>query len=177
ALMWTEQLQPYLKNVDIYRCPSAKNEWQWNANCYPGTQGRPQNNWRVNYGFNEGIFNDFGGISKLSSIKHPAEVVVIADSINTFLCSWSRTDPEGINSRVAFANGPGPGLQCGCPAKITDVNKVIQNTRHTEGSILIFADGHAKWYRWDMIKPHIIYGVRYGGTLRISCADIGEWCE
>jgi prepilin-type processing-associated H-X9-DG protein len=175
--MWTEEVMPYLKNVDIFRCPSAAQEWEWNANCYPGTQGRPQNNWRVNYGFNEGMFNDVNGINKLPSIKSPAEVVLMADNFNSFLTPWAHTDPEGVNPRIAFANGPGAGMSCGCPAHITDMNQVVQLTRHTEGATLIFADGHAKWYRWDMIKPRILWGIRYGGKLRISCADIGEWCQ
>ncbi len=55
ALAWYEQHDPYLKNLEIFRCPSARYEWQWNADCYPNNPNhtlfkrQPR---RVNYGFN-----------------------------------------------------------------------------------------------------------------------------
>lgn len=62
-LMWTEQLYPYVKNWQVFSCPSASQTCtEWNACCYPGAAGRPQNNiatWNpatgasINYGYNE----------------------------------------------------------------------------------------------------------------------------
>jgi prepilin-type N-terminal cleavage/methylation domain-containing protein/prepilin-type processing-associated H-X9-DG protein len=180
GLYWTEQLMPYLKNVDIYRCPSSLYEWEGLASCYPGTQGRPQNNWRVNYGFNEGIYNDVGGISRLANIRHPAEVVVISDNLSTVLAPAGHITPEGINPRIAFANYNWNGdIACGCPGKLSVPIDVAldRHARHTGGAVLIFADGHAKWYKGDMIKHRHVWGTSFGGTLRMSCGDIAEWCE
>jgi len=168
GLHWSEQLQPYIKNWDIYRCPSASQEWEWPANCYPGSVGRPQNNNRNNYGFNECIMNHNNcngkNVGRLSSLTSPAETVVIADCWNNFLTPWARDwTSNWIEVRVAFANGPGQGLQCGCPPKILDFNVASEMlARHTGGSNLIFADGHAKWYKADQIKDRA-----GGGTLRM----------
>jgi prepilin-type processing-associated H-X9-DG protein len=40
-------------------------------------------------------------------------------------------------------------------------------TRHTGGSNMMFADGHAKWDRWMRIKSR-----RVGGPYDIICPDI-----
>ncbi|MCX7600047.1 MAG: DUF1559 domain-containing protein, partial [Armatimonadetes bacterium] len=39
ALQWFEQLQPYSKNNDMYKYPSAANDSQCMGNCYPGLTG------------------------------------------------------------------------------------------------------------------------------------------
>jgi len=166
---WYELLEPYTRNWEIFRCPSARYEWQWKGNCYPATMGRP--NRRVNYGFNETHFN---GAVRLAELREPANVVSIADNWNTFLNPWSRTKNLGVNPRIAFANAE-RGSTCrylgswrGCPT--TSPEEILQQdpsgrilegfTRHLSGSLLVFADGHAKWYRWQQIKTR-----HRGGTL------------
>ncbi|MBC7327192.1 hypothetical protein H5T87_03635 [bacterium] len=180
--MWTEQLHPYVKNWNVYQCPSAGNGWGWNASCYPGIAGRPQNNVRCDYGYNQ-LFLDNGdvwfrcavGAAKIAKMTAPAETVVIADSWVSFLAPWA-IDQNGIETRVAFANIPdlpgpgwqGAGFQCGCPANTTDLSLALETyARHSLGANLVFADGHAKWYRGDQIKTR-----RFGGQLRFCPIDL-----
>jgi len=118
-------------------------EWQWKANCYPNHSNhtlfrRP--NRRVNYGFNETVFNDVRGYTRIATMKEPATLVVLADNWNTFLTPWAR-DMDGINVRIAYANGnPWDFGMCGCPANVTSrANETQKNNwpRHLGGAILV----------------------------------------
>lgn len=187
ALQWYEAIEPCTRNRDVFRCPSARLRWQWNASCYPATQGRT--NFPVNYGFNELVHNDhpdgsrysliFGRYGSQASLRYPASFVVIADHWNTFLYSYCADRDLRVNVRIAFANGnpweyigtwtitdPEGGVLgggCGCPAAVTA--RIPETTwqnwpRHLAGATLTFGDGHAKWFHWRNIKSRA-----YGGTL------------
>jgi len=179
GLYWTEQIYPYVKNWDIFKCPSAaQTNGEWMANCYPGQRGvppRPQNNIVCNYGFNEIIENTDGGWppncgriggARLATFAAPSETVVIADSPNTTFAPWARAF-SGINFRLAMANQP--CCPNGQPAwSGLDLQTALEKyARHSGGSNLIFADGHAKWYKGDQIKSRVD-----GGTLRICGPDL-----
>lgn len=186
ALHWAEAIQPYLRNLEIYRCPSSRYEWQWNASCYPITQWRL--NFRVNYGFNEALFNDqpamslrqeergwvpWGRWQSLAGMRFPSEVVALADNWNTFLTPWAEDRILRINVRIAFSNQVTCdliGRWLGCPTDLTFwTSEVLSRfARHLEGSLITFADGHAKWFRWMSIKS-----IRYGGPLRFGPTQAG----
>ena len=161
-LHWTYQIQPYIKNWDIYRCPSASDEWEWNANCYPGRSTLRLPNVRCNYGYNEMTACHYDGKGRLPMIKHPAEYVLLADCWNTFMTPWAHTT-DGIMPRVAFANRGWEAVQCGCPASLRPGVDYDNYTRHTGGSNICFADGHVKWFRWNTIKSK-----HFGGPLRLG---------
>ena len=193
-LMWTEQLYPYVKNWQVFSCPSASQTCtEWNACCYPGAAGRPQNNvatWNpatgaaCNYGYNEAIMHDgwvptWGvrgirpiqcalGAAHLARLISPSETPVIADNWNTFFSPRASDETTGILVRTAFANGASQGLQCGCFPHITDLQAALDTgSRHRGGANLIFADGHAKWYKGDQIRSKC-----FGGPLRVCFPDL-----
>ncbi len=175
GLYWHEQLMPYVKNLDVFRCPSASVEWQAPCGCYPGTVGRPQNNIRCNYGYHDNMLAGSDGINRLARQASPAETVVIADAFDNWMTPYAPMSAGGIIAKVAFANIPDkfntPGFSCGCPPTISLPLDVALDkwARHSGGAVLVFADGHAKWYKGDQIKSRC-----RGGTLRISCPDIRQ---
>lgn len=168
-LMWTEQLYPYIKNWKIYSCPSAtQTSGVWPSCCYPILAGRSNNALRScysagvagNYGFNEHILvslsnvalgNNYpcAGTARLASLADPSNTLVIADSNNNFITGWRVVD-NGIIREVAYANDPS--------------GKVA---RHMEGEMLVFADGHAKWYKVEQIRSY-----SFGGTIRAAGCDL-----
>jgi len=174
---------PYVKNTGVFSCPSSQQENTWMSNCYPGLHGQP--NFRCNYGYNVGIQEaPFAGIwwgqtwrtayYRLASITAPSDTVVIADSFVTRMVNnWGDAN-YAINVQIAFANWPPgtsfDGVQCGCPPVVTDLETAKRKwSRHTEGANLVFADGHAKWYKAEQIRSKC-----RGGTLALSCRDMGD---
>jgi len=182
GLAWWEQLAPYTKNWQVFECPSSTStERATIPVCYPQKWNRPENGHPIDYGYNERIMNPIipcgCGISKsqtakLAAIASPAETVVISDGRHAVLgATWD--EGTGIHIYLAFTN-PGPGwndpssgLTC-CPAVIHNLDEATKRfSRHTGGSNLVFADGHAKWYAVPQLK------ARWkGGFIRLCPPDI-----
>ncbi|MCX7598783.1 MAG: hypothetical protein N2512_07925, partial [Armatimonadetes bacterium] len=181
ALQWFEQLQPYSKNNDMYKYPSAANDSQCMGNCYPGLTGRP--NFIVHHGYNiqiqESPFRNWGqnNVWQLARYQRPAEVGLFADC---FVKRWvSAPDPSsGISVQVAFANwvpgNPPQGFTCGCWPVITDLGRAVSlYARHNGGSNIAFADGHAKWFAAANCRLHCP-GYPWNGPIRVSCGAMVE---
>ncbi|MCC6446252.1 MAG: hypothetical protein IT210_22715 [Armatimonadetes bacterium] len=82
-------------------------------------------------------FNDQARWRALAAIKKPAEFLVFMDGPFALTC--------GIR-RGAYANA--------CGAVCTESLRIPSNARHTGGENLIFADGHAKWYKAEDLWSH-----------------------
>jgi len=181
GLNWFEQLMPYVKNTDVFSCPSSRTTDTWMSNCYPALHG--QSNFHCNYGYNVAVQESpFAGIwwgqtwrasvYRLASLAVPSEAVVIGDSSTTrTVNNWGDAN-YGINVQVAFAkwtpNTPFDGVQCGCPPTITDLATAKSKwSPHTDGAIVVFADGHAKWYQAEQLRSKC-----RGGSLAFSCRDM-----
>jgi len=171
SLFWTEQLLPYVKNKDVFKCPSDNRTGGWRETCWACCHGRYDNSLpRSSYGYNETMLNGgymyWGcsyGCNKLARLIAPAETVILADSTDSCFYPYATEREKGVGIRIAFPNWTNePAIQCGCPPKVVDWNYAIANlARHNGGNILIFGDGHAKWYKADQIRDK-----RFGGTLR-----------
>ncbi|HIE50962.1 MAG TPA: DUF1559 domain-containing protein [Armatimonadetes bacterium] len=150
ALQWYVRLYPYVKNTQLFECPSRSDEGgcRW---CYanPGDSryiaGMPQFP-RVHYGYNEPMSNNCCGRGKESNIKHPAEVLLVGDC-RAVLGGWEANNLR-LLWRFAVAGTGSPCIGCGgtVPANAEDF------TAHTGGSNIAFFDGHVKWIRWMNIR-------------------------
>jgi prepilin-type N-terminal cleavage/methylation domain-containing protein/prepilin-type processing-associated H-X9-DG protein len=148
---WWGGEYPYVKNVQIYACPSSRSEWHnthqvwidFNPNFNPGNVPAVV---PINYGYSE-IIGGMGGGCKDAQLQHPAETIVLADCTSTWLGGyWSASDRSWLR-RIACAEGP---LACGCPPPDQfDLWYHEDGTRHNGGSNLCLADGHAKWAKGD----------------------------
>jgi prepilin-type N-terminal cleavage/methylation domain-containing protein len=139
------KLQPYIKSVQVFRCPSAP-DW--------GKAG-PGQWYTTDYGFhlNEGKFSsgfgqqawysanpDFGYNEDTteSSIERPAEFIVTAEAAR------GNGDPSrgGLYPMSTPAQNwyPGSGL-----AEVSTQARAW--TRHFDGAVYGFSDGHAKWLK------------------------------
>jgi len=96
-MLWMYQVVPYIKNAQIFNCPSSTNRWPPNA--YSGSLG---------YGFNDKYLNRVA----LALVKSPASELMLVDCIY-YLADWdSNADnhqpPNPVHnegSNVAFMDG------------------------------------------------------------------------
>ena len=140
-IWWYQLIQPYLKNSQILKCPSASA-----GILQPDGSTQPAGD--VNYGIASCMLcphwcDPPRGLS-LAKLQNPADLVMVADSLTTFACSWF----------IAYPNA--------CAAQCMEDRRVAKYTRHSEGDNIAFCDGHVKWLHsqeigsWDFHNNHIV---------------------
>jgi prepilin-type N-terminal cleavage/methylation domain-containing protein/prepilin-type processing-associated H-X9-DG protein len=166
--IWWNAIYPYVKNVQVYTCPSAyyktpnktDGHWGWLAKGDNGLAAANINpvfwNVAVTYGANEPLTYDSPA---LASVKRPSETLLLADCV-TSLTGWDGWDQYDLNNpskpgnafrirRVAYANS-------GTPDKTyfwTDPTwkgpfkaEWDKDARHSGGNNIAFVDGHVKFF-------------------------------
>ena len=127
---WAREIQPYIKNLDVYKCPSATlntaSTTIYQAATAPGSGN-------TGYLLN-GIVED----RPLAVIPEPASIIFIHEY--ELLGRPSQTRP--------WHNGTG----------YVEFNHRIYDKMHNEGGNLLFCDGHAKWQKKTSIRP-VQFGV------------------
>jgi len=155
---WWAGIYPYVKNAQIYACPSARSCGHRTHQVWINFYGSPFTNagFKIDYGYNEIIGNVGGGLS-IGQIKRPAEVVVLADCSSSWIGGYWSSGRRDFLRRVAQGDC---WTGCGCPPNDT-VFASSDYARHNGGSNICFADGHAKWYSFNNCRT-----VSGGGPLR-----------
>ena len=137
--LWTYTLQPYIKNKQLFVCPSStmsKYGETWNTRS------------AVSSGYNQTISGwyyptpDGCGdmiLPSLPSIQYPSKNVMFADSVPGDLASGFRG--------YLFGN-------TGLNVAYTTTSAGSLGARHTEGTNLTFFDGHAKWAKGTSVLWH-----------------------
>jgi prepilin-type processing-associated H-X9-DG protein len=141
---WNSRIQPYVKNLDIFRCPDApqaKNKALEIGNVYQPTYSMP--------GYGTGSDGTMNVIRKdtgepLAAISEPARTWMLVEtgygradnpSSNYSLYGYGFFDVNfTTSSGVAAGKGP-------------ETYPYFYYDRHTDGSNVAFADGHVKWIK------------------------------
>ncbi|MCS6859625.1 MAG: DUF1559 domain-containing protein [Abditibacteriales bacterium] len=143
---WPKALIPYVKNKPVYTCPSLPGaHWDRLLGAYgPGFAYEFPS--VIGYGYNAYGLNDLPGdppaVGKsLAQIDKPAETFAIVET---------RYYPPGHPSHVPdwgwyFAYPPAPRVG------LLIWSQWLTANRHQDGNHVVFADGHAKWQRYDFI--------------------------
>jgi prepilin-type N-terminal cleavage/methylation domain-containing protein/prepilin-type processing-associated H-X9-DG protein len=143
-LFWFERILPYVKNAQIFNCPSAPQDTQFHAwGTPPDFVGKV-----VKYGSNGQVLVGSNNVLALASLTHPAETMVIGDA-------YHQSPPGAAQFAAANECAGTPGCGCGTnhPADGT-------KARHNGGSNLVFCDGHAKWVSFsDILGRWSTYGA------------------
>ncbi len=152
---WYNNIQPYLKSTQIYRCPSDSDTTNAVNALFPVS-------YIVNYSF--GSFDTAGGIS-LASVESVATTVYMADgsqrSNGTTILPTGTVKNGGLRIMSYADNGAVSG---------TDSNWGGPNSRHLETAIYGFADGHVKAGRVSAY-----YGA--AGTPKGNCLNPAVGCQ
>ncbi|MFA4016841.1 MAG: hypothetical protein RUDDFDWM_001952 [Candidatus Fervidibacterota bacterium] len=125
---WCVLIYPYIKNQQIFICPSGRSAGGWTLPPGWGEGGR------ISYGMgkiahctNQDPYEEPG--HSLAEYRQPAQSILACDSTH---------DGDGASrwEKVAFSGGPcGPGCN----------PRTIDHARHSGGSNIAFVDGHVKW--------------------------------
>lgn len=123
---WFDPINPYIKNKQVLFCPSLRGQ---------SSTGTPKADYLLNGCFAKG--------AALSLFEYPAEQIMVAER-------------ESSKPREGYQPWPNDGVswdnlstyQHGSPAH-DHFAHLARDTRHNGGSNYTFADGHAKWLRWD----------------------------
>jgi len=126
---WADALQPYLKNTQIYQCPSETN----------GSVAAPDSAGYTDYYYNLNLNVRRGG---------RGTPIIGFDEAKLTISAWTILVADGSNGDATYrdcGNGLPPTVPCkkgtGGPATVP----VAQ--QHLEGSNYAFTDGHVKWLK------------------------------
>ena len=124
-------LAPYIKNVDIFVCPSYRPGIDWPQRVQAAGSPAPAlGTFRyVGYIPNLGLFgenfcpivNKRTPVTKIAAVDAPVNTIMLFDGY--------------LKNQAAL-----------------EYFNFLAYARHKEGVVINFADGHAKWYRWNGIK-------------------------
>jgi prepilin-type N-terminal cleavage/methylation domain-containing protein/prepilin-type processing-associated H-X9-DG protein len=140
---WTQEIHPYLKNTDIFSCPSRKSQSVVIINGPAGALKIPYN---YNIGGSEFVFksgrndNAYEQASVgMAQIGKPADLALVADSSYIIFPDPRRImNPDTTGSDTNWVKDCGPWWHPAdrpCP----------EAARHQSGSNVMFADGHSKF--------------------------------
>lgn len=115
---WTTQLQPYVKNTQIFVCPSKISQ----------TTGGYMINAQLNGKKDAAVGN-------VSTVVHAWDMVW-GGTISDLTTSYGNVTSTTTDGRCVGATG-------GCAASCNTAN----DTRHSDGLNAVFYDGHVKWTR------------------------------
>jgi prepilin-type N-terminal cleavage/methylation domain-containing protein/prepilin-type processing-associated H-X9-DG protein len=124
SLAWPGAIFPYVKNVQLYNCPSAESKWDGGVNDASEYKEWSKQSYSMNI-WASSLTSDFEAPRTLAAFEFPSENMVLApgktvdESATAFYCR--------------------PGLWGNTAAKDVDPD------RHNDGGNYGFMDGHAKF--------------------------------
>ncbi len=142
-------IQPYLKSVDLYRCPSTTPTTYAPQSVTPGNS--------TNYIVNGVVFCDrSGGARKIASITSPSKLVQVREGNE--LTNQAKAYPS-VNGDTWYYRG-----------SATDPNSF--DNVHFEGGNMLYCDGHVKWKRYES-QTGCDFGLSLSATVE-TCAAYGS---
>lgn len=149
GLSWTNTLDSYIKNRQIFRCPCDQSA-AWEIPI-----GSPPKLRVSSYYLNAYLANEATGTNRFArdaTIQNPAQVIYIAES--TPEKTGDHFHPQLWGAPYDFApaghsasSNPYPTMWDATQNETME----IALRQHFEGGNYVFADGHAKWQKWSQI--------------------------
>ncbi|RYG71422.1 DUF1559 domain-containing protein [bacterium] len=150
---WPLVIQPYVKNIQFFRCPSDKSAATWATTEAELTN---KNYRKTSYTFN-GYFDpltsteaDGGVFNSIAAINSPSKLIILCEGIETNQQMVFNANRWGSEVRGDGSPSGWPGALKGWDA----VNKVptdIEYKRHMDGMNVAYADGHSKWTKFEQV--------------------------
>ncbi|MFM7320424.1 MAG: prepilin-type N-terminal cleavage/methylation domain-containing protein [Armatimonadota bacterium] len=129
--IWARELQPYIKNLQIMRCPETKPRSS-DGTCTPTANTCETN--APGAGIGNYLMNGIASGKSLAAIPAPADIIFAHEVRN-----YNRVAQE--KPRQMLSTGLWTGFV-----------HAYYDRLHNGGANLLFADGHAEWQRRDAIR-------------------------
>jgi len=127
---WWNQIPPYVKNTQIFICPSTQFS-------YPSG----------GYGANLSHVSPCGSCVAMGTIARPAQAFMLWDAAIDGCATGSPVD--GVES--------GPAVHSYCPVCVNCADLIGgsgASSRHNGGANVALVDGHVKWYKQEVLNNH-----------------------
>jgi prepilin-type N-terminal cleavage/methylation domain-containing protein/prepilin-type processing-associated H-X9-DG protein len=168
---WISQYNPYIKGNRVWVCPSDPAGGKAPSVYYAPPDGDDDDLWGLpvpnSYGVNAELhpyvatpgkeaacdgcpWVNNGRPRTLASLPTPASIYAVADSSRNIMEAWwIDVGPRFSNWERFYSRADtGGGQACVVYPERCQESRV---KRHLEGSVIVYADGHAKWQRWNNI--------------------------
>ncbi|HVK05817.1 MAG TPA: DUF1559 domain-containing protein [Armatimonadaceae bacterium] len=126
---WGRDLQPYLKNTDVYSCLDSLPRSTFSTGSAYAETTHPSG---ANMSY---LLNGVTSTKELAAIPAPAEIIFLHEY--KALSRVSQVRPRRVNATTN---------------NYDQINHIWYNINHNRGGNLLYCDGHAKWKRKDAIK-------------------------
>lgn len=135
--IWARDIQPYIKNLQVFRCPETKlrssEPGTTDPNCSTceirGANAATAGNGNV-------LLNGIAASKSLAAITTPADIIFAHEVRN-----WNRVAQEKPR-----------GIRVGSEVQYTNFAHEYYDSLHGGGANLLFCDGHAKWQKRSAIR-------------------------
>jgi prepilin-type N-terminal cleavage/methylation domain-containing protein/prepilin-type processing-associated H-X9-DG protein len=146
---WAFNMGPYLKNLQIFQCPSEPNR----ASDDPDNSGYTDYWINHNLTLYDGSGNISAGINE-ADLRFPAMTVMSADGDKTGGSSTVGSNQSCCAGKSAYDMKPEGSWDWGYYSAVTNnparSDRGNGGIRHFEGMNIVFCDGHVKWYKADI---------------------------
>jgi prepilin-type N-terminal cleavage/methylation domain-containing protein/prepilin-type processing-associated H-X9-DG protein len=138
---WSLNLLPYIKNRDLFQCPSMDRNFSGSGDCAAFNGQRMTNHYAYNYWLGSDDTYPFGDYLRTPDGTTFATPLSIA----------ALSQPASVIMHFHSGSVPPYGATWGCVYVTIELpdfyNKIRPRLRHKDGDNLAFADGHAKWFQ------------------------------
>ncbi len=180
-ILWPVRLIRFMKQPQIFWCPSAPADTMWNGrdriyHNIAGAQPQEQatfaygyNDWGVaetigrnppvyNYGLGGHINQHYEGEVRVERVKRPSDMIALGDSDS------GSANPKARSGMWDTAIDP-----------IDDSGLEWPGDRHLKGACIVFADGHAEWLlQSKLVEGTIRMRKKWNNDFRAHYDDWGD---